>query len=461
MKTCIVLFVAFLFLFTPARASACSCASHTPCEAFSGASAVFIGRMMGGTEKVKDDSGKDTGLEAGKVRFVVEEVFKGSLGQEVQISVASMTGTSCGPYGLHRGQKYLVYAYGESNSDELSTGVCTRTTRLTDDAAKEDLEFLRNLPAVGSGGRLYGQVWADEKAGGATPLPGVTIVVTGEDKQTVRTITNDRGEFEFPPLKAGKYKVEPVWPENYTSENSSEEVTVADRGCARAYFEAEVNGRVTGRVFDSEQHPAKVSLRLVSANDKEKQRTVYGYSEEDGSFEVTGVPPGDYLLYMQLEAEEWKNNQNYYYPGTKNRKEATVIKVALGQKVEGHEFQLPAEYAVRTVEGQVTWPDGKPAAEVEVMLLCPKSSRPGGFRLDFMPPTTTTDEQGRFKLQAFKGETYCLEARGSLETTSHDEPSLVHSPSRTLPVKENLTGIKIVLSQPGFTSGCCNTLRQK
>jgi hypothetical protein len=54
------------------------------------------------------------------------------------------------------------------------------------------MELLRNLPAAGSGGRLYGRVRADEKAGGATPLPGVTILPTVDERQTIRTIANER-----------------------------------------------------------------------------------------------------------------------------------------------------------------------------------------------------------------------------------------------------------------------------
>ena len=87
------------------------------------------------------------------VRFAVEETFKGSVSRETTIHIDSMKGTSCGTYGLERGERYIVYAYGgEKNPDALYTGVCTRTVEVTSEYAKEDLGFLRNLPPPGTGG---------------------------------------------------------------------------------------------------------------------------------------------------------------------------------------------------------------------------------------------------------------------------------------------------------------------
>src|SRR5688572_23533652 len=153
--------VVALSLFHPANATACPCAYSKPCDAFAEASAVFIGQVMEGSEKVKREDKTDGSASyvAGLVRFTVEEAFKGRVGAEVSISVLTGLEYSCGPlYGLVQGQKYVVYAYGDLA--KLSTGVCTRTSRLAN--ATEDLQFLRNLPAEGTGGRLSGRLWADE-----------------------------------------------------------------------------------------------------------------------------------------------------------------------------------------------------------------------------------------------------------------------------------------------------------
>jgi hypothetical protein len=176
--------------------------------------------MITGSERVRTETNGDlnVSIEAGMVRFAVEETFKGDLGSEVGISVNSNKGTSCGPYGLIHGERYVVYAYG--NAAGLSTGVCTRTSLVS--KAGEDLGFLHNLPQTGSGGRLYGRVWADKNEGRATSLAGITLIVRTEGKQQVKLVTDEKGDFELTNLKPGDYQIEAVWPKLYESDRSTQ-----------------------------------------------------------------------------------------------------------------------------------------------------------------------------------------------------------------------------------------------
>ena len=275
-----------LFLF-PSTILACVCSYQDPANAFNEAKIVFIGRMLGGTQKfsVKDDIGKRSTREAGQVRFSVEEIFKGSNAAELTIQIDSHEGTSCGPYGLKRGERYVVYAYA-SNVDEkvLFTGVCTRTNSAANLLAKEDLYFLRNLPPPGSGGELYGHVLVnlkDRKQPGT--LSNVRIIISGPDDQTISVFTDEKGEFTAKQLKAGKYKVELDLPPNYTTERKSAEVTVDDRGSAGASFVTYIDGRVTGRVFDKEGNNFN-SIRLSLVGEG---KDVTGSSiGRDGVFEI-------------------------------------------------------------------------------------------------------------------------------------------------------------------------------
>jgi hypothetical protein len=452
--------ISALLLRQPASVSACVCAHLTPCEAFGEASAVFVGRMLSGSEKVEwNPSDSKTSHEAGTVRFAVEETFKGSLGAEVTLSVESNKNTSCGPYGLIRRERYLVYAYGELGA--LSTGVCTRTELISD--AYEDFQFLRSLAQPGTGGRLSGRVWADKGDGGATPLPGVTLTLQNAENQTKKVVTNEEGQFEFANLKPGKYRIEPVWPKHYTSEHPMQEVTIADRGCSTVGFEAKLDGRVDGQVLDSEGRPVSIMLHLEPVEPQKNHSSIIGHSheDEDGLFEITGIPPGSYLLYFEFQTEGWKNNKKYYYPGVTDPKEATVIEIGLGQTVEGFDFRVPPAFKVRTIEGWVVWPDGSPAKGVEVMLLCPKSTRPDGYTLEFGPPMASTDEGGRFRLQGFKGTSYWLEARAYKHIPSNKRPVEVHSPARPLTFQEDVVGVKLVLSEDGFSAGCRESLKRK
>jgi hypothetical protein len=452
--------IAAILLLLSTRADACRCGAPTPCKAFADASAVFIGRMIGGSEKVEMENSADGKIsyEAGTVRFAIEEIFKGRIGTEVRISVNSQRNTTCGPYGLIRGEKYLVYAYAYGDLAQLSTGFCTRTTLIT--KADDDLQYLHNLPKQGTGGRLYGTVWMYKYDGDSTGLAGIHIIVKGADNESIKAITNRQGEFEFANLKPGKYQVEPLWPEPYSSERSKQEVTISDRGCTGIEIEAKYDGRINGRVFDSSKRPAALMLHL--AHTDPSHRTIDGLSDEDGAFQIFGVPPGSYLLYIELYSEGLQNNKKYYYPGSTNAKEATVIKVGLGQKLEGYDFQMPPDFAVRTVEGLVVWPDGSAAAGVEVMLLCPKSTQSDGHTLDYFgSPIVSTDDQGRFRLQGFKGIQYRLEARSNKIIPVQKTNVPMHSPTRQITLEEDLNNIKITLVEGFINEGCGQSPKQK
>ncbi len=443
-----------VFFLLPGSGFACSCATGDPPFEYNRAKAIFIGKMLGGTEILtrKNQDGTPVSIEAGRVRFRVDENFKGSLVGEVTIHVASMKGTSCGDYGLKRGVQYIVYGYGD-DEQSLNTGVCTRTVEVASQYAKEDLEFLRHLPAPGTGGNLRGRIWADLRAGGATPLPNVKVHIRSADGQDQLVTTDQDGTFEVKKLKPGKYSVEPEWPEYFTTDRPVAEIMIEDRGTAGVGFEAYRNGRVEGKVQDVDgQGYNSIFLHLVEKG-VAKGRSTYGHSVgEDGMFSFFGVPPGEYVMYLEMRGADYKKDKKYFYPGTFQPTEATPIKVGLGGKVEDLLFTLPKAYKLRTLAGQVLWGDGKPAAEVEVMLLCPQSSKPDGYAIEFSPTTTRTDEDGRFQLEGFTGEVYWLEARATKK--QNGKAVEVHSPTMKIAPTVNMINLKVILSEQGFSKGC-------
>ena len=443
-----------VFLLFSATGYACSCATGDPPFEYNRAKAIFIGKMLGGTEILsrRNQDSKPISIEAGEVRFRVDESFKGSLVGEVVIHVASMKGTSCGDYGLRRGTQYIVYAYGEYER-KLHTGVCTRTVEVESQYAKEDLEFLRHLPAPGTGGNVRGRVWADLRAGGATPLPDVKVHIRNAVGDDHLVTTNTEGEFALQNIKPGKYTVTPEWPQYYTTERPSAEVIIEDRGTAGVSFEGYRNGSVTGKMQDVDGRPYNGSFLHLVEKGVAKGRSTYGHAVgEEGAFSFFGVPPGEYVMYLEMEGTDYKKNKNYYYPGTFVRAEATPIKIGLGSKVEDLLFTLPKEYKVRSLAGQVVWEDGKPAANVEVMLLCPRSVTPNGHAIELMPPRVKTDENGRFVLEGFTGEAYWLEARATKE--QNGKWIELHSPIRKIVPTVNVDDLKVVLSELGFSKGC-------
>ena len=444
----LLIYLTALFLVTiPSAVYGCSCAHRTPAMAFNDSKAVFIGKMTGGTEKntLQDRDGTSYEIESGDVTFEVEESFKGKPGKTVTFQIASMKGTSCGTYGLRRGETYVVYAYAYK-SDTLSTGVCSRTGPVSQ--AKEDLDFLRLLPPGGSGGTITGRVWLDTKAirgGGAKPLGGVIIRITGPRRKSVSVATDKEGKFQASGLPEGKYRVTPKFPENYYGDKASEEVTLSDLGTASTGFETYFKGSVSGQVFDANGVPYNEGFFHL----ENSTTLIYGHSKgRDGRFEFQGVPPGAYKLYIETHDNNDKERK-YYYPGTYDPAKAGTIKIALGEAKSGLRFTLPREFRVRTISGQVFWAHGNPAANVEVLLLCPQNPGTAGFTVESYPPGTETDRNGRFTISAIAGTVYWLEARARKEG---DE--FLHSAQNKITVSNNILNKKLVLSETGFSSGC-------
>ncbi|MDQ3011983.1 MAG: carboxypeptidase regulatory-like domain-containing protein [Acidobacteriota bacterium] len=437
-----------------ASALACSCIHSSPCKEFGRAKLIFVGRMIEGSEKIwagKDKRGIEVFYEAGMVRFAVDEVFKGDRVSEIILTVSSNKNTSC-EYSMARGEKYLVYAY--ERDGKLATGVCTRTVLVSDGQTKEDLEFLRNPPVPGSGGKLSGRIWSAE-GGAAKPMADVKVNVTGEGKRSLDTTTDQEGEFQLAGLQPGKYKVEPVWPKHYANYYPNKEIEIFDQSCSEVGFEAKIDGRVEGRTLDAKGRPASVTIYLEPVEPKTIFDAQLGISDEDGNFEINGMPPGRYLLYFTLRSGNSEKEKKYFYPGTWNRGEATVIDLPIGQRLSGYEFQPPPNFLVRTLEGKVTWADGSPAANVEVLLLCPRNAHPGGYVLEFGAVQTKTDETGHFKLQGFAGNIYWLEARGGNLSLEDAGKGGSHSPSRRLLLQKDLSNLNLVLSSPGFFGKGC------
>ena len=80
-----------------------------------------------------------------------------------------------------------------------------------------------------------------------------------------------------------------------------------------------------------------------------------------GRFAIQRLPPGDYLLVVNI------NNPPQlfpptYFPGVQQREKATVIHVESGQQLTDFELRLPPPLLRRTITGRVVLSNGKPAA---------------------------------------------------------------------------------------------------
>ena len=381
--------------------------------------------------------------EAGAVRFSVEESFKGVNATEIMINVSSMKGTSCGDYGLIRGERYLVYAF-LADSGGLHDGPCSRTR--TVEYAKEDLEFLHSLPRTGTGGRLSGHVGIDYGGRDNPPLAGATITISNEE-QKYDVVTNANGDYELAGIKPGEYKVVLVLPKGYVSNTATREVRLDDRGCAQQTFWTHVDSSISGRVIDGMGRPAPATLTLMSTN--EKARKFHGFAHEDGEFDIDGIEPGRYVLYIDIVSAGKERHSGreevLYYPGVEEVGRATVFEVAMGQNLGGYVFTLPSKLIVQTIEGVLQFPDGRPAAGARVIASLEDKSTPGIYRTDDWPSGTDSDEHGRFSIIGFSGNTYRIYAQANLLPPMIQKQSPRFSKPIVIKLDKDVRELKLIL----------------
>jgi Carboxypeptidase regulatory-like domain len=460
--------LAILFFIPTSRAHGCSCRRISPCAALGSAKAVFVGRVMQGTEKniEKGSHGQPGTYEAGDVRFEIEEVFKGVAGKEINVFIDTMKNTSCEWPGYKQGERLLVFAY--EHKGKLVIGPCNPSKEIlpprTDDEesratrkrmyrehglwdAEDALRFLRSRPQ--NGGTLSVTVKMERSE---EPVTGIPFVVTSEDNQRHGSVTNEDGECELTGLKPGKYTVNPDWPKGYTG-YYDRDVEVSERSCAEVEVFSYFSGLIGGRTVDKHDQPAPfVEVHVSSANLRRNKIHRSTTSDKDGKFNLTDLPAGEYYLHFESESND---KRKYYYPGGADEKKAEVITLGTGGTNEGFEFKLPATFETQIVNGRVVWPDGKLAAKVTVYLRCAEWPQSRDIRVKLDNPKAQTDDHGAFVIRGFKGVSYRIEAYARIgDQNVISAKNEVYSQPLRLTLDDDAVEVTLTLSQPGYSSNC-------
>lgn len=438
---------------SPSTANACQCSRRKPpCEAFPQASAVFIGRVIDSAEQKTetDSNGNKLTYDVGIIRFEVEEIFKGIESRAVEIH-SGTSGADCG-YWFTRGERYLVYAYGDQPGN-LETNVCTRTQPINEAAG--DLQYLRNRPRKGFGGRIYGTIgtptkeWDENFEHKLKGIGGVKVTLQSPDEKELVKTTDRAGNFEFTPLKPGLYVVRIAAPEGYIVDYPDEnQLDIHDGGCGKSNFELLPTGRISGRILDSEGDPvAKGTISLLSADSQGKVLAKFevaeAWADEHGVFMLAQLPPGRYLLGFNLSesADKLALYPPTFYPNALDPAMARVIEVKLGEELSGHDITAHKEVSAGAIQGMVFWDEKTPANNAEVYWMKPSSP--------FVTASqkVKTDENGRFTITGGDGFKYWLYAvADKYPDRPYHERQQIYSEPVSVELKGDLSGIRLILS---------------
>jgi hypothetical protein len=442
---CIVGSALFAMIMSVADISACSCAGPgAPCQDYGQASAVFIGTPISvrTAERPATRSIEEIDWTPVTFKFSVEQSFLGVQAREVEVSTGR-GGGDCG-YGFKLGTRYVVYAYLYSKTNRLTTGICSRTKPLDD--AREDLDFLRSLEAQSPGVSIHGRVSRvrqDIPKGGSAPvgpLAGMGLVVEGE-RERREVLTDDDGRYSLAGLAPGKFKVTLQLPDELSTYKAEQEITVADRGCAAVSYQVFDNGRLSGTVLDPEGQPAaRVLVALMDADHADVTQS-WGrleQSDDQGRYSFSGLPPGRYLLALNLNRYPQPNDPTdayprTYYPGVTDISKAEIITLGAGENLRDRDLLLPARRAPSVIRGKVVWDDGTPVAKAGI------SFREVTYHDSRMNNGMDTDDQGYFTIKGYVGQIFIIEARSNRPYSG--------DPRRFEPM-ERVEPVRIVLTKP-------------
>lgn len=435
-----IIFV-FILLVTYQTAFACDCGNtdSTILGNFEQSDLIVIAKVVSVEEVPKTERRYAAGeryavteMVVKSTKMIVEKVYKGNLkvGEEMIFGQGQGGGSCLWEFYAHNiNERFLLYLKNKDIKQTLwLMNICSRSTSLSGNARNgaDDLLFLKNLDTVINRTRLSGTVFAvvfppiEDKSKHYNEyrvFPGLKVRILGNGN-IFETTTNENGIYEIYDLPEGVYKIQPDIPNNWKIDiyggntiwfggrEAAENLQVTLKAKKHAFYDFHLDliNKVSGKVFDPSGNPIEgVCPQLIAAQGVSDEDFVGNHTnctKNDGSFEIKGVPQGNYKLVVNRENEI---NSRYpfntvYYPNVKNFENATVINIADAESVNGIEIHIPEIMERITVNGIFTSSDGVPVEHGTINFVADKINGKNKETI-----WTKTDKNGKFSIRLLKG----------------------------------------------------------
>jgi len=415
MKCILLLLIALTWLIIFANpALGCQCYEYgTPvCAAYWGSDAVFVGQLR---DITPPDSNSDRWPMA-TLHFIIEQPFRGIT--TTTVDVGTDFGTSC-DMKFFKGSRYLVYAHRYSDSKELFTGFCTRTTQLHN--AVDDLNYIRSLAEQGVAESVAGRVGLSM----FEPFIATKIEVRNGNKR-FETTTNENGDFSVSLAGPGRYTVRVIVPSAVGIHSRGDRIYKAETTDALTTIEYNVElgksqcdyrqlnvfpvdvhatAEISGAVLTASGRPVNKGRVYLLEGEDHSNRYKSAEIEANGSFKFEGVAVGEYLLVLNPKNEAPDEDDPPYgrtfYPNATDVSGATKIVVTEGARLENLTLRVGPAWKGRTVSGKVVWENGGPITNANISLY-------DGHRY---VRTIDMDKKGRFSFTVYGDFRYSIEAQ--------------------------------------------------
>jgi Carboxypeptidase regulatory-like domain len=264
------------------------------------------------------------------ITLKADEIFKGAAAQSIDFTTKQRL---CFP-DLRPGDSWLFYLVRDKESDLLTLAYGSGSGPVTQESAS--VERLRRLSKYRDAGLIAGEV----DISNGKPRAHYPIIVRSLASGAQHTAyTNKDGKFEFPPLPAGKYNLNPNTVPGLKATWSGE-ITVEARQCTNYFVNIEVDGRISGFVRNGDGTPQEfVAVEAVSADDSDNPGGS-AITNGKGHYEIHGLDAGRYFVGLGI-ADAVDGNDALYAPGVKDRKRATTVTLGQADRHAGVDIRVP------------------------------------------------------------------------------------------------------------------------
>ncbi len=232
-----------------------------------------------------------------------------------------------------QGSKQLIVNYGSRSGPQADEG--------------KQIVFLHRLAGLDHQGivRGYAHLRREDKDGDEEQVPSKKHEIQVKrlaDGREFRTFTDANGNFDFGPVDAGEYSLEPnTKPGLWTMWSGRFDVEA--HGCTDFDLDFQTDGRISGRlVFPGGVDPSTWMVEASPAVDPDLV-PASDWTDDAGNFVLHGLKPGRYIVRFEKteKRKEFNLTADYYAPGTTNRGNAQIIELAPEASVQGIEIVIP------------------------------------------------------------------------------------------------------------------------
>jgi hypothetical protein len=275
-------------------------------------------------------------------------------------------------------------------------------------------------------------------------LSGVRVIIDGRDVHQ-SAVTDDQGRATFGNLPPGQYNLSSSL-EGYVTRGPIPTLTVQAKGCIFTMLALALDRRVTGRVLTAEGEPA-VGVRIETVPLRPRHEYDWPMASEsattdaNGRYEIRYLPTGDY--YLGISIAHAPNSRSpytrWFYPGSESPMQAAIVRSRDFPESQSFDLALPPPQHERDIQGSVHWSDGRPAAEIDVLLQDPR------YPFETAAVWAKTSVDGNFSARILDGTRYRLIAA----TISSPIGAISSTPVSIVPDSRSAV-YRLVLTQKGY-----------